>query len=157
MIGRKCGNKICKQGNLAQSVLLYSTKFVSGFPGPLFLGNVVYLEIWSHFENVNAYLMPGRTETPMPLSIRKKICGQLQKGAIETLARIWRHGMTPHLGGLVVQRLEHWTQNCKVVGLIPISAVVSTVRPKSNVVLSKWITTMMPQNGHKIACIRDWP
>ena len=39
---------------MAQSVLLYSTKFVSTFPGPLFLGHAVYKSlIQPHFDYCN--------------------------------------------------------------------------------------------------------
>ena len=42
MRGKQSGNKIGKQGNLVLSILLSSTKFVSSFPGPLFLGHAVH-------------------------------------------------------------------------------------------------------------------
>ena len=61
MIGKQRGNKICKQGNLARSVLLYSTKFVSRFPGPLYLGHVVvsvkFVLVQTHTKALYADLM----------------------------------------------------------------------------------------------------
>ena len=41
MIGKQCGNKICKEENFVQIILPHSTIFVSCFSGPLFLGHTV--------------------------------------------------------------------------------------------------------------------
>ena len=47
MIGKQCGNNICKQGNFVWSFLLYSTICVGSFLGPLFMGHAVQqMTLW---------------------------------------------------------------------------------------------------------------
>ena len=52
MIGKQCGNNICKQENFVQIILPYNTIFVSCFLGPLFLGHAVQAVLLSQ---TNAY------------------------------------------------------------------------------------------------------